>query len=145
MVSTMENNLPNVDADEARSALAEVEAAQRAVRDTPWPTWLYPVNALLLGAYAVASLIEAWWRLPVWLGLAAGILALNIAAGMRMGTPWIVPTSRGFQVCVAVATLCMVSTVLLGPGHAMAVIALAATSTVTYLVGGVLHHRSTHR
>lgn len=141
----MENNLPPVSAEEARSALTEMETAQRAVRDTPWPTWLYPVNALLLGAYALASLIEDGWRLAVWLGLAATIIALNIVVGLRMGTPWILPTSRGFQVGVALAGICMVAAVILGPAHPALIVGLAVGSTVFYLIGCAFHHRSTRR
>lgn len=139
------NNVPPVSAEEARSALTEMEAAQRAVRDTPWPTWLYPVNALLLGAYSLHALIEDWWGLVVALGIAAVILALNIVVGRRMGTPWILPTSRGFLTCVALAALCMVTAVFLGHEHPVAIIALAAAAALLYLLGSVFHHRSTRR
>lgn len=139
------NNVPPVSAEEARSALTEMEAAQRAVRDTPWPTWLYPVNALLIGAYALHALIEDSWRLAVAMGIAGAILALNIVVGKRMGTPWILPTSRGFLTCVVLAAACMVTAVILGHEHSTAVIALAAGAAAFYLLGSVLHHRSTHR
>ncbi|WP_110239569.1 hypothetical protein [Nocardioides gilvus] len=142
----MENNdLPSVSAEEARSTLAELEAAQRAVRDTPWPTWLYPVNAVLLGAYALHALIEDPWRLAVAMGIAGAILALNIVVGKRMGTPWILPTSRGFLACVALAAACMVTAVVLGHEHPALVITLAAAATVLYLLGAAIHHRSTRR
>lgn len=140
----MENNLPPVSAEEARSALTEAEAAQRAVRDTPWPTWLYPVNALLLGSYALATLLESW-TLVTLLAIAGVTFALNVIVGKRMGTPWILPTSRGFLTCVVLAAACMVTAVLLGPEHTAAVVALAAGASALYLIGSVLHHRSTHR
>jgi len=139
------NNVPPVSAEEARSTLAEMEAAQRAVRDTPWPTWLYPVNALLLGAYTLHALIEDEWRFAVSVGIAGTILALNVIVGKRMGTPWILPTSRGFLACVCLAAACMVAAVVLGHEHPVLIIALAVAATVLYLLGSVLHHRSTHR
>lgn len=142
----MENtNVPPVSAEEARSALAEMEAAQRAVRDTPWPTWLYPVNALLIGAYALHALIEDAWRLAVAMGIAGAILAINIIVGKRMGTPWILPTSRSFLTCVALAAACMVTAVVLGHEHPVPVITLAAAAALLYLLGAAFHHRSTHR
>ena len=54
----MENIDRSPSAAQAREALASIQGVQRAVRDTPWPTWLYPTNALLLGAMALTFLLQ---------------------------------------------------------------------------------------
>lgn len=138
------DNITPPSADEARAALREAQAAEHAVRDTPWPVWLYPVNALLLGSYALATLVGSG-RLLVWLGIAAVMLTINVVVGRRMGTPWIVPTSRGFQVALGVAAACMVAALVVDRDRPVAVIVLAAAAVVTFLVGSVLHRRSTGR
>ena len=46
----------NPDPHEASAGLEAVAEAQRAVRDRPWPLWLYPANALLLGGLALTGL-----------------------------------------------------------------------------------------
>ena len=143
MVSSMETN-SSPDPAAAREALAQAAADQRAVRDTPWPTWLYPVNAVLLGAYAAATLLDPW-HLPAWLALAALMLAVNITVGRRMGTPWVLPTSRGFLTFLVLAAACMVGAIFTGPEHPTAVWALAAGACISYLVGCAFHHRSTRR
>src|SRR3712207_6661629 len=102
MVSCMESISPRPDAAAAERALAEIESAQRAVRDTPWPVWLYPVNAVLLGVMALTTLLDEY-RTAVWLVAGLAILGVNVLAGLRSGTPWALPTSRGFLTAVAVS------------------------------------------
>ncbi|WP_337062220.1 hypothetical protein [Kineococcus sp. G2] len=131
---------------EAREALAGIEDAQRAVRDTPWPTWIYPVNALLLGAMALTFLVEED-RTTLFLATAFTIVGVNMTAGYRMGAPWTVPTSRGFLAAVAAAGACVLAALFVSDAteRAWPVVALAAAATTCYLVAGVVHRRSTGR
>ncbi|WP_432497707.1 hypothetical protein [Kineococcus auxinigenes] len=131
---------------EARAALADIEDAQRAVRDTPWPTWIYPVNALLLGGMALTFLVEEN-RTTLFLAVAFTIVGVNMTTGYRMGTPWTVPTSRGFIAAVAAAGACVLAALLASEltERAWPVVAFAAAATAAYLVAGVVHRRSTGR
>ncbi|MBB2902568.1 hypothetical protein FHR75_003399 [Kineococcus radiotolerans] len=142
----MENIAPTPDAAEARAALAEVQAVQRAVRDTPWPTWIYPVNALLLGALALTALVPEH-RTGLFLAASATILGVNVGAGYRMGTPWTLPTSRGFLAAVALAGACVLGALAVADhtDRTWPVVALAAAATASYLLAGVVHRRSTGR
>lgn len=146
MVSCMESINPVPDATAAAKALAEIESAQRAVRDTPWPVWLYPVNAVLLGAMALTSLLDEH-SLTALFAVALVVVAVNVLAGLRMGTPWAVPTSRGFLIAGAVSGGFLVAAVLTSreTDRAWPVVLLAVGTTVSYLIGSVLHHRSTRR
>ncbi|WP_432505816.1 hypothetical protein [Kineococcus arenarius] len=131
---------------EAREALADIESAQRAVRDTPWPTWIYPVNAALLGVMALTFLLEEN-RTTAFLAVASTIIGVNVAAGYRMGAPWTVPTSRGFLAAVAAAGACVLAALVAADltERAWPVVVLAAAATAAYLVAGVVHRRSTGR
>jgi hypothetical protein len=144
MVSGMETNRP--DAVAAERALAEIDSAQRAVRDTPWPVWLYPVNAVLLGAMALTTLLDEQ-RSWVWLVTGLAVFGINVLAGLRIGTPWALPTSRGFLTAVAVSAGLLVAALIVSDltDHAWPVVLLAIATTVSYLIGSVLHHRSTRR
>ena len=146
MVSDMESFGRAPDPAEAREALASIERAQRAVRDTPWPTWLYPVNAVLVGAMALASLLQEHGNTAL-LAIAAAIVGVNVTAGYRMGTPWALPTSRVFLAAVAASTLCVVAAIAVAglTERGWPVVVLAIAATVIYLVGGVGHRRSTGR
>ncbi|WP_432545617.1 hypothetical protein [Kineococcus sp. SYSU DK004] len=132
------------DAAEARAALADVQQAQRAVRDTPWPTWIYPVNALLLGALASTALLQEDRNL-VFTAVCFTIVGVNTTAGYRMGTPWTLPTSRLFIALVAASGLCALAALLVAEVTTAAwpVLALAVAATVGYLAAGVVHRRST--
>jgi hypothetical protein len=146
IVSYMESISPAPDAAAAAKALAEIESAQRAVRDTPWPVWLYPVNAVLLGAMALTTLLDEH-STKALLAIALAVVAVNVLAGLRIGTPWALPTSRGFLTAVAVSAG-LLGAALVTSGltdRAWPVVLLAAGTTVSYLVGSVLHHRSTRR
>lgn len=146
MVSCMEsiNSVP--DAAAAAKALAEIESAQRAVRDTPWPVWLYPVNAVLLGAMALTTLLDEHSSKAL-LAIALAVLAVNVLAGLRIGTPWALPTSRGFLTAVAVSVGLLVAAMVTSDltDRAWPVVLLAVGTTVSYLIGSALHHRSTRR
>jgi len=131
---------------EAREALASVERAQRAVRDTPWPTWLYPVNALLIAGMALTSLLPQQ-RTAALLAVALTIVGVNVVAGYRMGTPWALPARRAFLAAVAASTLCVVAAVAIADvvERALPVVVLAVAAAVIYLAGGVAHRASTGR
>jgi hypothetical protein len=134
------------DRTEAREALASIERAQRAVRDTPWPTWIYPVNAGLLGLMALTFLLQEH-RTATLLVVASVMVGINVTAGYRMGTPWTLPTSRTFLALVATSGLCLVAAVVVADltEAAWPVVVLAVTATVAYVAGGVAHRRSTGR
>ena len=129
---------------EARAALDDIDRVQRAVRDTPWPVWLYPVNGVLLAMFALTALLDSWLA---FLGVAAVIIAVNVVTGYRMGTPWALPTDRGFLVCVALSGFCVALAQVVGDpsGPALPVVLLAAAATTTYSIGSILHYRSTRR
>lgn len=132
---------------EARSALDDIDRVQRAVRDTPWPVWLYPVNAVLIGAMALTPLLTDTVRFAALLMVAALIVAANVITGYRMGTPWALPTSRGFLTSVAVsATFVVVALAFSRPSlPAWLLVLLAAAAAATYSVGSWVHYRSTRR
>jgi hypothetical protein len=140
----MENNMPVPNPAEAREALASIDTAQRAVRNTPWPTWIYPVNALLLGAM---TLTFAFGEDGFVYLLAAGaaLMAVNVLAGYRMGTPYTLPTSRVFLALVGASTACLFAAFAVSELTAQAwpIVVLAVAAAAFYLAGGVAHRRST--
>ncbi|NAZ75431.1 hypothetical protein GTQ99_08350 [Kineococcus sp. T13] len=140
----MESTGARPDPDQARAALAGIHQAQRAVRDTPWPTWLYPANALLLGAMALTPLLEQH-RTRAFLLVALVVVGVNLVAGYRMGTPWALPTSRLFLGAVTAAGACVLAALLLGDVTARSwpVPVLAIAAAGLYLAGAVAHRRST--
>ena len=146
MVSDMESIGRRPDPAEARAALASIQDVQRAVRDTPWPTWLYPANAALLAAMALAFLLPQH-RLAAFWAVACTVVAVNVTAGYRMGTPWALPTSRAFLAAVAVSGGCVLGAVVVADltERAWPVVALAVAAAGTYLAGSVAHRRSTGR
>lgn len=131
-------------ASDAREALATIENAQRAVRDTPWPAWIYPTNAVLLGALALTALLEQDRRFTAML-LMFAIVAINILAGYRTGVPSALPTSRTFLVLVTVAGACAAGAFVVAEVQEAVwpVVVLAALATASYLVAGVAHRAST--
>jgi len=146
MVSAMENTDPAPDSSSAHEALADIDRAQRAVRDTPWPIWLYPVNAILLGAMALTPLLEDY-GVATMLAISALIVALNVMAGHRIGTPWVIPTNRVFLTSITVSVACLGAALIVydQTDRVAFVVALAGGATVSYLIGSVAHHRSTRR
>ncbi|MFI1995575.1 hypothetical protein [Actinoplanes sp. NPDC020271] len=140
----MENNAHVPSPAEAREALANIETVQRAVRDTPWPAWIYPVNALLLGAM---TLTFAFGDDGFVFLLAGGavLIAVNMLAGYRMGTPFTLPTSRVFlSLCLtAIGCLLAAFTVAELTAQRWPIIVLAVAATALYLAAGVVHRRST--
>lgn len=129
---------------EARTALDDIDRVQRAVRDTPWPVWLYPINAALLALFALTALLDSR---AAFLGIAAVIVAVNVITGYRMGTPWALPTNRGFLTCVALSALCVALAQAVGnpSGPAWPVVLLAAAAAAIFSTGSILHYRSTRR
>lgn len=147
MLAHMETIDSSPDPRAASSALDAVAEAQRAVRDRPWPLWLYPLNALLLGGVALAGLIRpSMVAALVVLVLGATLAAVNHWAGRRMGTPFAVPTSRGFRILAAASGAFVIAS-LFARDAALewAVIACAGGAVIAYSLGSVLHYRSTHR
>jgi hypothetical protein len=146
MVATMESIGQVPDPAEARQALASIEDVQRALRDTPWPTWLYPVNAFLLGAMALTSLLQEH-QSSVLLAIALLVVGVNVTTGYRMGTPWTLPASRGFLAAVAASAFCLVAALAVTEltERTWPVLVLAIATVAIYLAGGVVHRRSTGR
>ncbi|MEV4279959.1 hypothetical protein [Actinoplanes xinjiangensis] len=140
----MENNVHVPDPAEAREALANIDTVQRAVRDTPWPTWLYPVNAALLGAMTLTfALGEDGFAFLLAAG--AVLIAVNMLAGYRMGTPFTLPTSRTFLALAFTAIGCLLAAFIVAEltARQWPIIVLAVASTALYLAAGVVHRRST--
>ncbi|MEU4559544.1 hypothetical protein AB0F72_14260 [Actinoplanes sp. NPDC023936] len=140
----MENNPHVPDPAEAREALATIDTAQRAVRDTPWPTWIYPVNALLLGAMTLTFAFGDDGFAPL-LAASAVLLAINMLAGYRMGTPYTLPTSRAFLALVGAAIACLLAAFIVAEltTRSWPIVVLAIAAAAFYLAGGVVHRRST--
>ncbi|WP_229067361.1 hypothetical protein [Actinoplanes sp. DH11] len=140
----MENNAQVPNAAEAREALADIDTAQRAVRDTPWPTWIYPVNALLLGAMTLTFALGDDGFVPL-LATSAVLIAVNLLAGYRMGTPYTLPTSRAFLASVGAAIACLFTAFVVAELTAQRwpIVVLAIAAAAFYLAGGVAHRRST--
>ncbi|WP_428964798.1 PALP domain-containing protein [Micromonospora fluostatini] len=125
--------------------LDAVADAQRAVRDRPWPLWLYPANTLLLGVMALTPLLGVV-RLGAWVVLGLAVFGLNYWAGHRIGTPFAVPTSRGFRVALTATALFLATAMITGTaGSSWLVVASAVGTMISYGVGSVFHHRSTRR
>lgn len=144
MVSVVENIGDRPGGGEAREALASIEDAQRAVRGTPWPIWLYAVNAVLLGAMASTFLLREHGVSTLW-ALALSMVAINVTTGYRMGTPWVLPASRGFLTAVTISGLCVLAAFVVADvtERVWPVAALAVTATAVYGAGSVAHIRST--
>ncbi len=147
MVSSMETIGPSPDSREASAGLDAIADAQHAVRDRPWPLWLYPTNALLLGALALTGVLESSMLAALLtIALAAALALLNYVAGRQMGTPFAIPTSRGFRILTALAAALVLLSVFARLADLdSVVVACAAGATISYAAGSVLHHRSTRR
>lgn len=145
-METTQPSQPTPDGAEAAAALAAIDRSQRAVRDTPWPVWIYPVNALLLGAMALTPLAEPSDSSAL-LAVAVTIIVANLAAGWHNGVPFALPTSRGFVSAVALSALFLVLALVVADlvDSAVPVVALAVAAAATYGVGSIIHYRSTHR
>lgn len=137
----MTSNDPTPDA--ARAALAEIDDAQRAVRNTPWPVWLYPVNAVLFGLLGLASLLDS--SSSARFAVALVTVVVNVTVGYRSGVPWALPTSRVFLVGVfgagAWAVVAAVAAQL--SDRAWPVVLFSLAATVTFSVGAIAHRRAT--
>ena len=147
MVADMETIGPNPDPREAAAELDAAGHAQRAVRDRPWPTWLYPINATLLGGVALAGLLRSSMLAAVLVVvLASALAALNYWAGRLMGTPFAIPTSTGFHVLAAASGLFIIGSLFArSAGLDWVIVAFAAGAVVSYGLASVVHYRSTRR
>lgn len=147
MVASMETINPDPGPREASAGLDAAADARRAVRDRPWPLWLYPINALLLGGLALAGLLRSSMLATlVVLILGIALAALNYRAGRLIGTPFAIPTSLGFRILVAVSgAFVLVSLLARGADLEWAIIVCAVGAVISYGLGSVLHYRSTHR
>ncbi len=145
MVSDMETIEQTPDPRDAAARLAAAADAQRAVRDRPWPIWLYPANALLLGGVALAGLIPSSMVGAIAvLIIASAMAALNLFAGRRIGTPFAIPTSRGFRILVTASAAFVIGALLARAAEVeWAIIACAVAAMLSYAIASVLHHRST--
>jgi|GEM_PF-3297118 len=135
------------DPREASAQLDAIAQAERQVRDRPWPLWLYPSNAVLLGGLALVGLLESSMLVAiVTVVIAVGFVALNYVAGQRIGTPFAIPSSRGFRTLVAVSAACVIASLAarIG-GWDAAIIGCAVAAVVSYVAASVLHYRATRR
>lgn len=142
-------NMETIDPDprEAAAGLDAVAAARRAVQDRPWPIWLYPTNAILLGGLALAGLLHpSILAASVTLIIGIVLAALNFWAGRLMGTAFAIPTSTGFRVLVAVSGVFVVVSVFARvAGAEWGIVGCALGAVVSYGAGSLVHYRSTHR
>lgn len=132
--------------DEALRDLQAADEAAAAIRDVSWPTWLYGVNAVLLGFVAATPAIargDGSRESSTLLALAAVVIAVNMVAGYRMGIPFVVPTSRAFQVGVAVAAVSMVVSLVssMFGAPAWVHVVCAVVAVVAYATGGFIRER----
>src|SRR5699024_10581733 len=126
--------------------LSAVADAQRAVRDQPWPVWLYPTNALLLAGLALTGLLASS-MLAAFTALILGVslVVVNYWAGRRMGTPFAVPTSRSFRALLVVSAIFLIASLFASDANLeWAIIGCAAGAAISYGIGSIVHYRSTH-
>lgn len=144
MVSIMENKRPASDPSRAAELLAALDDDQRAVRDTPWPLWIYPVNCLLLTALGLTFLLPER-HLWVTLLVAGAVIGANLLAGRANGAPFALPTSRAFLGLVALSALLLAGAMLAGSDHDSTVgnVAFSVAAGLVYAVASWVHHRST--
>lgn len=142
----MENNANTPDPAEAQAALADIENAERAVRDVPWPIWLYLANAVLLGAIAASFLVDT--AAPgALLAVAVATITVNVLAARQLNIPWAVPTNRVFQAsCVSAAVFLVAAAVISALADSRwPIVACSIGAAVVYLVGCAFHHRNATR
>lgn len=146
MVSAMENNDPITDPDEARASLADIDGAEHAVRDVPWPIWLYLVNAALLAMLTVAVSLDDR-RTAAITAIALTMIAANYLAARALNIPWAIPSSRVFIGALSVCIVVAVGALMLADvvDTLWPFIALAAGNAVIYLIGCFHHHRTATR
>ena len=138
----------NDDSDGIRDAalrdLRAAEDAADAVRDRPWPIWLYPLNALLLGGIALTPVLQGGNRSTVLLAISLVLILVNMTVGYRMGTPTAIPTSQGFRNGLTVAAFAVIASLLLasfGPPGWM-FLSCAFVAVVSFSLGSIAHMRS---
>lgn len=139
--------METIDPREAAAQLDAAADAARSIRDIPWPAWLYPANALLLGGLALDNLVRPSILAAILaLVLAVGFVAINYWAGRRIGAPFAIPTSAGFRILAAVAAVFVLASLFTREFDTpWPTIACAVGAVTSYSIGSVLHWRSTHR
>lgn len=134
----------------ARAALDDIDTAARSVRDMPWPTWIYFFNAALFAAMCLTRLLGER-SFTYFAAAALAICAVNVWAARRMGIRSAMPSSTGFLVSVIVVGACLFASMFIPAGYPDAesyrwiVVALAFAAAASYLLGSLMHYRSTHR
>lgn len=143
----METIASTPDPTEAAADLDSVADAQRAVRDRPWPLWLHPANAMLVGVFSLTPLLDEPARVIAFAATCLALLVLNFGAGHRIGTPFAIPTGAGFLAGLAVAAFFLAGAMLVNTfdGPAWGVVVCAAGASVSYAIGAIFHYRSTRR
>ena len=142
----MENNRNLPDPAEAREVLADIERAEHAVRDVPWPIWLYAFNAVTLLALPATLLLPDYYSASAILLILAQI-SVNVWAGRHYTIPWAIPSDMTFRICCYIAVALSVSPFLLDiftdpTWHVGIAGAIAAP---LYLLGCLFHHRNATR
>jgi len=147
MVSDMETIDSTPDPRSAAADLDAIADAKRAIRDRPWPSWLYPVNVIALGGVALSGIIDSSMIAAlVTLAFAMVLAIANSAAGQLIGAPFALPTSRTFRILAAVSAVFVLASLparLIGSDAL--VIASAAAAMLSYAIGAVVHAASTRR
>lgn len=145
VASTETTSLPPVP-HEAAAGLDAITTAQRAIRDRPWPVWLYPTNALLLAGLALTDLLESS-MLAAFVAVILGpaLALINYLVGRRMGTPFAIPTHRGFCLLAALSAVFLIASLFASDAQLnWAIIACAAGAAISYGLASMLHSRSRH-
>lgn len=145
MISLMEN-IERPDADDARAALSQATAAGNAVRNTPWPSWLYPINAALVIVLGLTLLVERPLGLPLTLATSAVMIVVNWLVARRLGVLYALPTSRTFLTFIGISAACLIAIAVCGALFALplwAGVSLTVAAGLSYLFGCLAHYRST--
>ncbi|YAL84065.1 hypothetical protein ACMYYO_04445 [Dermacoccaceae bacterium W4C1] len=133
------------DARSAQAALDAADAAERSIRDTPWPVWLYPINGALMGLLVLSTLVDTMRPAALlWVSLLTSFF--NLLVGRWMGTPYTLPTNRVFLVSCGIACGCAIAAVIATAtmeSPTTLVIMLAVAAMASYGLGSVSHYRST--
>lgn len=142
----MENNDPTIDPEEARAALADIDGAEHAVRDVPWPAWLYLANAFVLLVLPATQVLPGRWPAVAILIILAQVY-VNRWAGERYSIPWAVPSDVAFRICCfsALALSCGGFLVASFTEPTWYTTFAGVVAAPLYLLGCVRHHRKATR
>ncbi|WP_430592118.1 hypothetical protein [Humidisolicoccus flavus] len=127
-------------------ALVDEEQVRRAARLTPWPLWLYFVNALLITGLALTPLLGEM-SLQGWLAIGFALTVANAISTYRSGVPWALPMSRVFLGALAVATALVVAALIAGMvgEERWPVVVCALAAGVVFALGSAAHIRRAKR